>query len=447
MRKRTGDWRDILSAYELAIDWNRLYVGFVGTVLTVIVMAVVAGLYSFLAGKHVIKPASEDLTLLGQFTGDSSVVLSLVLGCGMRMLKTFALLLNPLAAGFGHLLLSVLTYAALFLVWSTVGGVISRLAVLEYARDDLPTVGEARQFVRARRGAYLMALYWPLIVIAICALMNAIGGLVASAWWPGRILLVLGTLPLVFSTAAILFVAVTTVLGFSMIVPGVSTTGRGGLEGWVAACSYVLYGFRRLICYTVLALAIGALASVAVWALAELMIYLIRLTVNVGFIHPVDWIQYGMPGYPRALVPTEHGGAFYGILSGIIVAILMVVRSAPAAFAFSYFFTAGTIVYLLMRKEVDNVAIEEVYEEEEEEEALAEPFAEEAPQEAEAPKEEAGEARATEAPAPQPEAPEESTEQQPPAPGEQEQAPAEGESAPPDQNAAPEEGEGRQAES
>ena len=405
MRKRTGDWRDLLSAYDLALEGNKVCVGLVAVVVTVLVMAAAVFLYGVCAGAGLLTAATWELSGSTEFSA-LHVFTLLVMGQGFEMLGTFLPLLNPIAGGLGHFIFSLLLWAALFWIWSGTGGIISRLAVLEYARDDLPTLGDARQLVRSKRGSYMLALVWPLIVIAFCAALNALGGLVASVPYVGRVLLVFPGYPLlVISAVGIVFVAVVSVLGFGIIMPAVSASGRGGLESWITACSYVLYGLRRFVCYTVVAGIIGIIAAVVAWALGEFLIYVIYKTVNIGFLPSMAWLDYEAGETGIALYSAGTG--WNGFFSTLMVALLMIIRAVPAAYVFSYFFTANTVVFFLLRKEVDNVEIDEVYEEEEGEEeveglvepaaaAPAEPEAEEKPAEEEPAEEPGGEEQAPE---------------------------------------------------
>ncbi len=341
MRKRRGDWRDLLSAYDLALEGNKVCVGFVAVVVTVLVMAAAVFLYGLCASLGLLTAATSALSGSSGFSA-LSVFTSLVMGQGFAMLGTFLPLLNPIAGGLGHFIFSLLLWAALFGIWSGAGGIISRLAVLEYARDDLPTLADARQLVRSKRCSYMLALVWPLIVIAFCALLNALGGLIASVPYVGRVLLVLPGYPLlVISTVAIVFVAVVSVLGFGMIMPAVSASGRGGLESWITSCSYVLYGLRRFVCYTVVAGIIGVIAAVVAWALGEFLIYAIYKTVSMGCVpSSMSWLEYEVSGTGIALYSAGTG--WNGFFSTLMVALLMIIRAVPAAYVFSYFFTANT---------------------------------------------------------------------------------------------------------
>jgi hypothetical protein len=415
MRKRTGDWRDLLSAYALALDAKKVFLGFIAVLVTVVVMAVAAAVYAPLGGGVESVADLEGTALLWRFS----------YGRGLEMLARFAPLLNPFAGGLMHFVLSVLVYVALFAGWSGFAGGISRLAALEYARDDLPTLEDARTMVRPRRKSYFLAPLMPLAVIVLLTALNAVGGLVASIPYVGRVLLVFPGWPLLVATTVIItFLAVFGVLSFGLMMPAVSVEGKDAFESWSTAYSYVLWGLRRFICYTLIVGVIGLIAAVVAWALGELLIYLIHQSVNIGFVGGTDWIVHRVAadaqGARVELLPAGEG--FNLVMSTILVALMLIIRGLPAAYVFSYFFTAYTIVYFLVRKEQDNIEIDEIYEEGVPEEEGPEPMglAEEAAAveaEQEAP---AGEAQ-------EPEEEPEEPEEEEPAESEEPEGPAESE--------------------
>ncbi len=414
MRKRTGDWRDLLSAYSLALETNKVFVGFCAALLTALVMFGASLAYAWCGANGLLGPLKEvsaPLAQLGTLGGERPLPWLLLAGRGLTALRDFLPLLDPFYGNLCHFALSILTYAALFCVWGYAGGVVSRLAVLEYAKDDLPTLGEARQTAGGRFASYVFALWWPLVIILVCTLMNTLGGVIASIPILGRFLLVFPGYPLLLiSTGAIVFVVIVSVLALPMVVPAVSASGRGGLENWIAACSYVIYGLRRFVCYALLAGVVGLIAAVLAWAVVEMLIFFIFRTVSFGFLGS-PWMDYNVVDGARVLVPGTAGG-WNGFFSFVMWILLLLLRGIPAGYAFSYFFTAGTVVFFLMRKSVDNVEIEEIYEEEEE--LQGEDLGAFPAQEAPAPEEggEAGEGPESEQeedePAEEPEAPEES---------------------------------------
>ncbi|MHC4593130.1 MAG: hypothetical protein ACYS8L_10625 [Planctomycetota bacterium] len=375
MRKRTGDWRDLLSAYALALDAKKIYVGFVATLVTVVLMFVASALYTWLAGNGLVPKPPEALAALGQMGGEGYLLSHFARGTGMHMLGTFLPLLNPFYGELGHFIVSVLLYVALFWIWSGAGALVSRLAALEYARDDLPTLAEARATVKAKRSAYFFAPVMPLAVIVILTVLNALGGLLVNLPGLGRILLIFPGFPLLLATSVtIAFLVVFGVLSFGMMMPAVAVGGKDAFESWSTAYSYVLWGLRRFVCYTLIAGVIGVISAVVAWGLAEFVIYLIYQTVNIGFFRQTEWLTYqtAVLGGRYCIILAPVGTGFTGVLAAILWYLLLAVRALPVAYVFAYFFTANTIIFFLMRKDQDNVEIDELYEEAEEEEGLAE---------------------------------------------------------------------------
>jgi hypothetical protein len=368
MRKRTEDWRDLLSAYSLALDAKKVWMGLVATVASVAIIGLTAVVYEW------ITPGV--LGGLGSPTSDKSMLWQLMEGKGLNVLAGVLPLLNPFHAGLVHFILSSLMYVLLFYVWTGSAGVVSRLAALEYARDDLPTLAEAREMVRSKRKAYFMAPMMPFLFILFLCALNFIGGLIASLWIPGRILLIFPGFPLlVASTVVIVFLLVLGVLSFGMMMPAVSVGGKDGFESWSTAYSYVLWGLRRFIGYAFVAGVIGLVAAFVACRLTDLLIYLIIKTVNFGYLNSVRWIAYDVTRAGVAVMPAGQGAT--ALPSNILVLLFLGLRALPVAYVFSYFFTANTIIFLLMRKDQDNVDVDEIYQEIEEEEDL-EPI-EEAP--------------------------------------------------------------------
>jgi hypothetical protein len=48
MRKRTEDWRDLLSAYSLALDAKKVWMGLVATVASVAIIGLTAVVYEWI---------------------------------------------------------------------------------------------------------------------------------------------------------------------------------------------------------------------------------------------------------------------------------------------------------------------------------------------------------------------------------------------------------------
>jgi hypothetical protein len=379
MRKRSEDWRDLLATYTLAFDAKKLWVGFVAIVCTVFVVWAMSMVYARLAwtmdnpAKSVSAlcdfsgraPAGEGVRHylggpirrhLGLYKPNAGIWYLVRTGAWPRVVKQFLPLLNPLHNGnVFHCLLSLLTWVLLFVPWTRYGGIISRLTVLEYAKDDLPTLREARESVGARWKDYWLAPVMPLLFIVVLIGMCALGGLVASIPILGRVLLIIPGFPMLLITSLLItLLAVLGVLSFGMMMPGISAGGKDGFDAFATAYSYVIWGLRKFILFSVILGIVGWIACLVVTALISAVLSVLSEGVDLGFLG--SWLLKGggtMPG----------DSYFRAILLGLFVPVYAV----AAAYAFSYYFTGNTIMFFLLRKDQDNIDIDEIYEELEEE--------------------------------------------------------------------------------
>jgi hypothetical protein len=363
MRKRTGDWRDLLSGCVLKLSAEKAMLGFIAVLIIAFIL-----LMGTLVDSAVIArgwtPTPEALTDSAQ-SGDvlvswveaARIVPRSTDEAGTLMPRLWALL-NLFNGGLAHFIVSGLTYVALFWVLSGYGGTISRLVALDYARDDLPTLDEASQFVRARRMAFFLAPVAPLAIVAACALVNAVVGLVGWIPYFGRICMLVGyPVALVFSLIT-LFVVVVGILAFGMMMPALAVGGKGALDGWITAFNYVLWSLVKFVLYAVIIIALGIVATAAAVGLVGLLNYIVDQTVGIGFLSSIPWAHYTTPD------ATPEATRYHAFFQVIMAVMRLIVCALPIVYAFSYYFSANTVLFFLMRKEVDNVDIDEIYVEE-----------------------------------------------------------------------------------
>ncbi len=405
MSERRGDWRDILSAYHLALKGNKVWTGYFALLYGLFVLVLATYFYRIIAGwGWVTAPGAVWVSRLGWMGSDDSFLSLMCAGQGMEALRRLLPLLNPFAGNLTHLILSSLTYVALFWAISGTGGIIARLTALEYARDDFPVLADASHMVRSRRKDYFLAFLFPFLFVIGPAICNLAIGLLGSIPGIGRILLV----PLYPVAGLLGFIswlfAIGWVLSFGLMMPAISVDGKDSFDGWSTSYAYVLWQFGRYICYMAVAGVMGIVAAVAAYWVIEALIYVIYQSINMGFVRQLTWMRYEVGG-PLGSVAWAEGRLAW-VTSVIITYLTLGLRGIPVAYVISYFFTANTIVFFLLRKHVDNIDIEEVYEEEAEEEISPA----EVPMPGE-PEEEAEEPEAEEPEEPQGEEPEEAPEE------------------------------------
>jgi hypothetical protein len=368
------------------VDAKKLVLGFIAMLLTFILIGLISAIYGNFFGYARLKE-------LGDFQTGTNVFFWIMSGSSIEALLRASVLLNPFGGDWLHLAMSALFYIVLLWIWMYYGGVIARLTALQYAKDDIPTLTEAARMVQKRRKSFYFAALTPLLGVFIFAAGNILVGLLGSipsvGPWFTAVLVPLCCIP---ATIIITFTAVTGILGFGLIAPAMSIGGKDSFEGWSSAYGYVLWGFNRWVAYTALAALIGMLTTIAAWVAGELFTFIMRTTVELGlalfsnkslvycapFIsdESANFVQAFLHKVTPCVAPVSAPGSGFEatgatISSAVAASIAMFVRVLVFGYAFSYFFTANTIKCFLLRKHVDRIEIEEVYEEKAEEAGAA----------------------------------------------------------------------------
>ena len=160
-----------------------------------------------------------------------------------------------------HHFVYFLLFAVLFLlVWAIFGGAIARIAAVHIARDEKISVRQALTFSTNKLLSFVFAPLIPLlIVLAIGAVMAAGGLLFYLPWGIGPILA-----GAIYFLALIAGVIITLVLlgtagGFNLMYPTIAVEGSDSFDAISRSFSYVFARPWRMLWYTAVAVAYGAL--------------------------------------------------------------------------------------------------------------------------------------------------------------------------------------------
>lgn len=325
-------------------------------------------------------------------------------------------------------------FAVVFLVialsaWALFGGAIHRIAALHSAREEMISMFQALAFARDKFLSFFFAPLLPLGIIVLLGALIAVGGLIGSI--PGLNIIVLPILVLIGLVfgAVIAFMAIGLIAGGPLMYPTIAVEGSDTFDALNRGVSYVFGRPWRALLYGLVALVGGA-----IWYLFARMVAFLVLTSTHWF------MKIGVYGggqdlakdadkldlvWPAPTFSDLHPSCSWEAMSGgeafiaFVIAIwVYLVIAAVAAVVLSYFVSAATNIYFLLRQKVDATDLDDVYVEEVEEEY---------PQEAQ-PEQEKPEPAQEEQPKEEPEAPKATEE--PAAPEE----PAEGESSEEDPN-------------
>ena len=234
------------------------------------------------------------------------------------------------------------------LVWGLLGGVITRIAVMRYGRDEREGLGSALRFVGRRFlafvGAPLFALLGVLVVLALSLCVGGmmqwdVGVLAVSAIWIFVLLGGLLTTLLIFGL----------LLGWPLMWGALSAEQMGDVfEGTQRTFAY-LYG--RPLNY-----AFYALVTVVVGSLT----YQVAALLAQSVVHCSFWaISWGMGS--DILSVDAADGPLAAVGASIITGLNSLVFAVAAAFRYSFLFTAAGAVYLLVRRDSDQIEFDNVH--------------------------------------------------------------------------------------
>ncbi len=233
-------------------------------------------------------------------------------------------------------------------VWGFFGGTMTRAIVLQLTREEATTLGEARRHVVKRWKSYFGAPLFPIIAVSGMAIPAFIVGvimqgslLIAGVLWPIVLLLAL--------VSAVLLVGLA--VGWPLMHPAISAEGSDAFDALSRSYSYVYQRPLHYLFYVVSALLLGALGLYVVSTFAGAVEQLAFWGASWGS-------GAERVGVAKAVAEgakyDEFGAELFLFWHGVVRLIVI-------GFAFSFFWTAATAIYLLLRYDVDGADLNEVF--------------------------------------------------------------------------------------
>ena len=254
-------------------------------------------------------------------------------------------------------------------------GAISRIASLHACRDEKISVFQALKFSAAKLPSFITAPLIPLaLVLAIGGLM-ALGGLVMNFPFIGPIIVGALFALAMLGGLAIAFLITGLVAGGPLLYPAIAVEGSDSFDAISRSYHYVFARPFRTGLYGLVALVYGVVTYLFV-----------RLFIYVGMSATHMFVKWGVIGGGSRLgegadrldvlwtapeFQALWGRFSWAAMSGgdRIAAVLIAMWVLPfaalvAAYLISYFASASTCIYLLLRRKVDATDLDEVYVEE-----------------------------------------------------------------------------------
>lgn len=323
----------------------------------------------------------------------------------MKILLPVFKLLDPNASTLTRL------YLLLALIWSVVtwaffGGIITRIAAVQFAGKDRITLMQAVRFVATRYTNYVLSPLVPLGLIAIIVVVMALYGLLALIPGIGDIVLYGIGMPLVVLGGIVMAILLVGLIGYPLMYCTLSTEGSDTFDALSRSYNYVFQAPWSYLWYATVSIVYGAVVTLFVIFMGSLMVYMGKWAISQAplseytnrkpdylFIYAPEsfgWKELLLKGSPveqnvvtvrdegskrlyavyqdsNPAVATEYRKNLWlveKIGAGMTTFWLVLVFMLVIGFSYSYFWSASTMIYLLMRKKVDDTELDEIYIEE-----------------------------------------------------------------------------------
>lgn len=245
----------------------------------------------------------------------------------------------------------------LLLAWGVLGGSISRSAAVEFALNEREPWTRSLAFGLTKWHSWVFVKLGPVLVFGLGVGMLAVLGWLLGVKYVQVAPAVLYPIGLAGMIGCVVLLGAY-LLSMPMLIPAVASEGTDAIDASQRCYAYALsrplrlalYAMILLVCLVVVTLVLSAVMDAAVRACAWASTLLLdEATAEVL-----------RQGAARRDLPAEAGGSLAGAarILGFWSAIPLV---ALAAYVVSYWFTAGSVLYLLVRQLCDGQDMGELW--------------------------------------------------------------------------------------
>ena len=234
MRKHRQNWLDIFSGFRVALDARKIILGTLGAYATIfIVLGFLAVAGHWWAGAQGLE--------LGLLTNPCTTVWNMLRSMPAECCASVRAACEPATCSmaFRELAFFAAGGIVLLLIWSFFGGAIARIAALDFARDERPQIGQATAFSAAKFGSFFWSPIVPLIFVAVLLLCNVLLGLVGRIPGAGPIILGLFYALAAVSAFLVVLLLVGTIFGSLFMWPTIAMEGTDAFDAISRAFNYL----------------------------------------------------------------------------------------------------------------------------------------------------------------------------------------------------------------
>lgn len=254
-------------------------------------------------------------------------------------------------------------------VMSVAGGALCRIAALQFAQGEKPGLTEALRFSGRRFTSLFVAPLTPLIIIAFMGLFVFLLGLIGNIPKAGELIVAIGIPGVLVAGALMAVLVMGAIAGLGLMFPAVAYDGADCFDSISRSLSYVYAQPTRMAFYNAIAAVYGAICYIVVRFFVFLTLrtthFFIRLGIwadsNTEGVNKLTAI-WPKPELMDLLGSSQPVTANWSELwaSRLVYLFVLVVIGLMVSFIISFYFSANTVIYSLMRNRVDNTALDDI---------------------------------------------------------------------------------------
>lgn len=347
MRKLKGNWIDIFNGFSVALDVKKMFAGFVGLLCTIVILGLI--------------PVFTAIRICSDIQNSSSFT------------EMYSRSIHAILAGtpWKVYLFVTMLYLLLLVVWSYFGGVISRIAAVNITKDEGLEFKKALAFTNKKYFSFFSPFIFAILGFLFFFLCNFIGGLFGLIPYVGEIGVALFLPCAILSGFIMAFILIGFIFGASLFYPTIAVESSDAFDAVSRSFQYIFAEPWRYIWYCLVAKVYGILTTAFVWVFGLLMVHLTLFAGAKGMGAKFQDV-FSLTGLSSCCssIISDTVPITYKISAFIMMVWLVLIIGLIISYAISYCFSASTIIYLLLRKKVDDIEMNEIYTEESQESDL-----------------------------------------------------------------------------
>lgn len=275
-----------------------------------------------------------------------------------------------------HPIYSLFLLVGLAVIWTVAGGAICRIAAMQLARDDLLTLRQGVEFSLGKLWqGFVTALGVPLGLCLVVVFLMILGGVVLRIPWLGDVVGGAAFPLALLGGVVVAGLLVGLLTGGHLFCPAVAWEACDGFEAFSRGFSYVFTRPWKTLWYAAFSLFYAAVS----WLIVNLaVLFALSVTRNVISFgtSPFGWWKRVGGDVPRSKLevlwplgesyelyraPDWSTLGFFEYIPAVLIGfwVLLVILSMWGFLA-SFYFTACTVSYCLLRRDVDGTDVDEV---------------------------------------------------------------------------------------